>query len=503
MGLVYFAFCYVALSIDVTSGAASVWPASGLMFAAVLLVPARFIPAILLGSIVGGSAANLAAGFLATTSVGYALINAVEGVAGRWLVKRYCADAPRLSQPLNGFALIACGVSACVAGAFVAATLATFTSHARWLSVFGTWSASCATGIVIVAPVIFATASAVSELRRPLPRARVIEAIVILAVLVLDSAWLYLADHPSPLDQFANTLLILPLIAWAAVRFEAAGAAWSVLIVNAFSIWGTTLGYGPLLDVTPSSIVNLLIQARIAVTGMVALSLGAAVGAARRSAAVHRRLALDLQAAADRERSRLSHELHDEVAQKLAALKMQLQLTEIAPELDRRKSTASSVGIVNDLLADVRAMSHSLRPAPFDEGQLFPALNALAKWEATRGRLNVIIEPPEHDIALPRDIELVCYRVIREAIGNVVKHARARKVRVFLNDDSGRLTLSISDDGCGFDVAPTIRQAVRDGHLGLVGMRERLSRVGGTLNVSSTLGRGTTVTCFVPLGVAA
>jgi two-component system sensor histidine kinase UhpB len=503
MGLVYFLACSLALSIDVTNGAASVWPASGLLFGVLLLIPRRFVPAVLFGSLIGGTAANLGVGFAAATSVGYVLINLGEGLAGTWLVRRYCPDAPRLSQPLNGFALIACGVTATLGGALIAATLAAQTSHARWFGVFGTWAGSDATGVVIVTPVILATAGAVSELRRPFPRWRLLEALFILALLIVTSAYLYLWKHPSRLDQFANPLLILPLIAWAAVRFEATGAAWAVLIVNAFCIWGTALGYGPVFDLTPSSLVNVVVQARVGVTGMVALSLGAAVGAARRSAAVHRRLALELQAAADRERSRLSHELHDEVAQKLAALKMQLQLTDIAPELDRRKSTASSVAIVNELLAEVRAMSHSLRPAPFDEGQLMPALNALAKSEGTRGGITVLIESPDNELSLPHDIELVCYRVVREAIANVVKHARARNVCVLLDCESNHLTLSVVDDGRGFDVAPTTRQAVRDGHLGLVGMRERLSRVGGTLSVNSTIGQGTTVTCLVPLGVAA
>jgi two-component system sensor histidine kinase UhpB len=158
---------------------------------------------------------------------------------------------------------------------------------------------------------------------------------------------------------------------------------------------------------------------------------------------------------------------------------------------------------VNDLLADVRAMSHSLRPAPFDEGQLMPALNAHAKSEGTRAGITVLIESPDADPSLPREIELVCYRVVREAIANVVKHARARNVCVFLNYESNHLTVSVVDDGRGFDVAPTTRQAVRDGHLGLVGMRERLSHIGGTLSVSSTIGQGTTITCLVPLGVAA
>ena len=234
-----------------------------------------------------------------------------------------------------------------------------------------------------------------------------------------------------------------------------------------------------------------------------ALSLGAAIGTLRGSAIVHRQLAQELQAAVDSERTRLSHELHDEVAQKLAALKMQLQLADINRAVGHTATTVSSVAIVDDVLANVRAISHSLRPAPFDRGQLVPALTAMARTEGNRARMRVLIDSPFADLSLPHDIELVGYRVAREAVSNAVKHARAQNVAVSLECQSDRLTLSIVDDGRGFDVAPTTRQAVRDGHLGLVGMRERLDRVGGTLSINSTLGRGTTITCLVPIGVAA
>ena len=502
VGTIYFLACYIALLIDTTDGTASVWPASGLLLGVLLLTPRRYILSTLTGALIGGVIANLGVGFPVATSIGYTCINLGEALAGRWLVQRYFPDAPRLSQPLNGFALIACGAAAAVAGACIAATLAYFTADANWWRVLGTWAGSDAAGVVIVAPVILATAGAMEEIPRPLPRWRVAEAAVLLAVLVGTSYWLYLWKHPSHyLDQFASPLLILPLVAWASIRFEATGAAWAIFIVNAFCIWGTALGMGPLFELTPSSLVNLIIQARVGVTGMVALSLGAAVGAARRSAAVHKRLAEELQAAADSERTRLSHELHDEVAQKLAALKMQIQLADIAPHSSR--VATSSVAIVDDLLANVRAISHSLRPAPFDRGQLVPALTAMARAEGSRGGLRVLIESPVADLLLPHEIELVCYRVVREAVANAVKHARAQNVGVSLNHQSDWLTLCIVDDGRGFDVSPTTRQAVRDGHLGLVGMRERLDRVGGTLSISSTVGRGTTIKCLVPIGVAA
>ena len=160
MGVIYFLACHIALSIDVTDGAASVWPASGLLFGVLLLTPNRLVTPVLLGTLVGGIVANLGVGFDGATSIGYSCINLGEGMMGRWLVRRYWPDAPRLSHPLNLFALIACGAGAAVAGAVVAATLASVTAHASWTKVLGTWAGSDTAGIVIVAPVILATAGA-------------------------------------------------------------------------------------------------------------------------------------------------------------------------------------------------------------------------------------------------------------------------------------------------------------------------------------------------------
>ncbi len=503
MGVIYFFACYIALSIDVTNGAASIWPASGLLLGVLLLCPDRAVPSVILGTLIGGVAANLTVGFEATTSIGYTCINIGEGLTARWLVRRYWPDAPRLTHPTNGLALIACGLAAACAGALVAGAVAHFTSDADWVRVAAIWAGSDGAGIVIVTPVIVATAAVIGEIPSPLPRWRVVEAVILLAVTVAASNELYLSAHPSFMDQVANTLVTLPLVAWAAIRFEAVGAAWAIFVVNAFCIWGTATGRGPLFDVAPQSVVNMIMQARVSVTGIVALSLGTAVGAARRLAAVHRRLALELQSAVDVERTRLSHELHDDVAQRLAALKMQLQLDARCPDAGSPASSASSVAIVDDLLVNVRSLSHSLRPAPFDSGQLLPALTALARTESNRSGLSVVVDSRAAEWSIPHDVELACYRVVREALTNVAKHARASHVAVSLSCHTDRLTFSVVDDGRGFDVGPTTRQAVRDGHLGLVGMRERVGHVGGTLTVSSTPGAGTTITCLVPLGASA
>jgi signal transduction histidine kinase len=501
MAVAYFVAAYAGLRIDVASGAASVWPASGLLLGVLLLTPVRFTRSILIGTLVGGVAANLSAGFGAATSLAYTCINLGEGLAGRWLVRRYFPDAPRLSDPVNAIGLMAAGSVAAIGGASIAALVATYTGQADTLSVLVIWAGADIAGVLTVAPVILATADAVGDREERLPDAGLVEAIVLYVALIAVSVWLFLRPHPSPLDQFTNPLVFLPLVAWAAIRFEVVGAAWAIFIVNMFSVWGASLGLGPSFEFGPAPLTTLIVQARIGVTGIVALSLGAAVGAARRSAAIHKRLAFELQSAADAERTRLSHELHDEVAQRLAALKMQLQLADLASDEERPKTLAPFVPIVDGLLSYVRQISHSLRPAPFDRGQLVPALAAMARTEGQRGGLCVLIDSPTAELSLPREIELICYRVVREAVSNVVKHARARNVAVSLSRRLDSLVVSIVDDGRGFDVAPTTRQAVRDGHLGLVGMRERLSRVGGTLTVTSTPGAGTTVVCLVPLGV--
>lgn len=235
-----------------------------------------------------------------------------------------------------------------------------------------------------------------------------------------------------------------------------------------------------------------------------AVSAGLAWSAARArrsAAAVQRRLAA-LQDAVDAERSRLSHDLHDEIGQKLIALKLRLQLSRL-PGATSEATHAESVELLDTVIQEVRAMSHAVRPAPFDEGQLIPALTALARAEAARAGLCVLVDALDIDVPVSHDVELACYRVVREAIANIVKHARARHVAVSVHHDEGRLAVSVVDDGRGFAVAPVSRQAVGQGRLGLVGMSERAERVGGRVSIESTPGHGTTVTCLLPLAVAA
>jgi signal transduction histidine kinase len=157
------------------------------------------------------------------------------------------------------------------------------------------------------------------------------------------------------------------------------------------------------------------------------------------------------------------------------------------------------VDAVDRLIADVRALSRSMRPAPFEEGQLIPALATLAHTEGRRAGLRVLVDARVEAVRLSRDVELACYRVVREAVNNIIKHAGARHLAVSALTQAGVFAVRVVDDGRGFDVVPAARNAVLDGHLGLMGMQERLDQVGGTLTIRSRRGGGTMVECRVPV----
>ena len=198
------------------------------------------------------------------------------------------------------------------------------------------------------------------------------------------------------------------------------------------------------------------------------------------------------------ERERLAQELHDDVGQKLALLKLHLQLM----GRGKRASTMSvddCVMLLDDAIASVRSITSALKPTKFEHGSLLPALRALAQREGQRHGLAVLVDATA-DLDLPHAIELACYAVVREALANIVKHAAAAHVAIVLSRDGDQLKLLVLDDGRGFDVRLRRRLAAATGHLGLRSIEERIGQFRGVLRVQSTPGTGTTVECVVPLG---
>lgn len=205
-----------------------------------------------------------------------------------------------------------------------------------------------------------------------------------------------------------------------------------------------------------------------------------------------------LETTKEDERRFLSHELHDEMGQSLTALKLSLQVAARAePRLaDQAGPLAQPLGIIDELIARVRRISIDLRPPLLDEIGLVSALRAYLHNQAAVSGLAIELhaaEPPAGTSGrLPADHEIACFRVVQEAITNVLRHAQARRIDVHIARSADHVSLSIQDDGRGFDPV-TLEQAAAQGHLGIPGMRERILARGGDFRLISRAGSGTTV----------
>jgi two-component system sensor histidine kinase UhpB len=145
-------------------------------------------------------------------------------------------------------------------------------------------------------------------------------------------------------------------------------------------------------------------------------------------------------------------------------------------------------------LQDVRRLAVELRPKALDDFGLVPALQRLTDTFSEQTGIALELESRLPETRLPSEVETVLYRVVQEALTNVVKHARAEHVSILLRERDGAVAAVIEDDGRGFSL-----EAAEEEGLGLVGMRERVSLVDGRLDVESTEGGGTTIVVEVPL----
>ena len=195
----------------------------------------------------------------------------------------------------------------------------------------------------------------------------------------------------------------------------------------------------------------------------------------------------------EQERRRLSRELHDETGQALTSILLGLKGIEDAQGTDRFLAALADLrALAVATLQDVRRLAVELRPKALDDFGLVPALERLTSTFAEQTGIDAQLESQLPDARLPSEIETVLYRVVQEALTNVVKHARAQHVSVLLHARPGKVAVVIEDDGRGI--------AESDGSgdgIGLVGMRERIALVGGRLELESSA-NGTTIVVEVP-----
>ncbi|MGH3009481.1 MAG: sensor histidine kinase [Gaiellaceae bacterium] len=200
-------------------------------------------------------------------------------------------------------------------------------------------------------------------------------------------------------------------------------------------------------------------------------------------------------AAQELERQRLARELHDETGQALTSILLGLKPLEEALAGHPAQAAAAELREhVVMALQDVRRLAVELRPKVLDDFGLVPALARLAESFSEQTGVQVDFHSALGEMRPPAEVETALYRVVQESLTNIVKHAHARNVSVSLARRDGVVAAVIEDDGGGFDPA-----AVRDGGVGLIGMRERLALLDGRLEIESREGAGTTLVAEVPV----
>ena len=202
--------------------------------------------------------------------------------------------------------------------------------------------------------------------------------------------------------------------------------------------------------------------------------------------------------AQEEERLRLSRELHDQIGQHLAAL--MLGLNSIEPYIvDPAALILANLQALTETIGrEVHALAVQLRPTVLDDLGLVRALtNLLEVWSQRTGVKAELHTRGVEEPRLPSEVEITLYRIVQEALTNVMKHAGATRVSVVLNRQDGTVAAVIEDDGRGFDLEEK-KPGGRPG-LGLVGMQERATLLGGRVTVESTPGSGTSVFVRIPL----
>jgi two-component system sensor histidine kinase UhpB len=202
------------------------------------------------------------------------------------------------------------------------------------------------------------------------------------------------------------------------------------------------------------------------------------------------------------ERRRLSLELHDETAQVFAAVKMQLEvarervLPADPPLAERLQRT---VDLVDEGMRGIRNVTNDLRPSLLDDLGLLPALRSLVADFAEHRGVRATLDAPDALPLLSEEAEVALFRALQEALANVARHAGGAATHTTIVVSGVEVVMRITDHGPGFDGERALSRFEAEGHLGLTGMRERITALGGHVRVRSAPGAGVAIEIRVPL----
>jgi signal transduction histidine kinase len=468
------------------------------------------------GSIVlGGAAASVLAGIIGGDTPAVATILGVTNIGevalALVLLSLFNVDASNLASFRNLLIFMAvAGGLASFAGATVSAFAFAPAHDMPWTLVWRKWFSCHALGMVFIGPFLISITSrewSAVHFRQRLP-----EAIAIfLAFVVIGMCAAYFR-----LFMF----MLAPAILITTIRFGLIGATFATFMTAVISTVFVLLGIGqPILSQPQLAERLLALQAFLAITSFWSLPTAALLAErgrlldslsqanallkedSERKSHLMIELRRHLSMAEEKERLRLSHELHDEAGQSLIAAI--LELNEIDPLIE--SVARDRLHIVRKKMEDMGKTLHriawELRPPAIDELGLRRSLSSyVTDWgERCAADTDFHCDDPGID-EVPAEVATAIYRAVQEGLTNIVKHAqRPSSVSVIIRRSDTSLQLIIEDNGCGFDTgAPGARPNSHRG-LGLDGMRERLLLVGGTLEIESSPGAGTTLFVRVAL----
>lgn len=213
-----------------------------------------------------------------------------------------------------------------------------------------------------------------------------------------------------------------------------------------------------------------------------------------------RRLSQHIVQVQEHERKSISRELHDEVGQMLTGLRMELANLD-GPAIQQNASDYQRLQEAKRLtertLQCVRDLSMLLRPSMLDDLGLSPAVNWQAKEFSRRSGIPVDVTIEGEVDSVPDEVRTCLYRVVQEALTNVARHAGAKRIRLLVKREGEHVSVAIEDDGAGFNVGTS-----RPNGLGLIGLKERVAELSGTVQIASAPGKGTRVSVQIPVASA-
>ncbi|HXT68874.1 MAG TPA: MASE1 domain-containing protein [Vicinamibacterales bacterium] len=474
-------------------GLAVWWPLNGIIVATLMIAPRERTARILTAVTAGNLAAYIYSDF-GILSGWYALGDAAEISIATWGLRRFVGDRVALSDTRHVLAIVVTAVFAAIPPGLVCAVLAARVGHHGFLSFFRTWWLADALGMILAAPAVVGLVDLFRR-RRSFATRVWIESGLMTVLTFAAAAAAMSQSSIGTMDLAADArYLVFPFLIWSALRLSPQVTAVAVMTGALSAACIATPFVHPVMA---SAVAHMFaIQLFLGIVGVTALLLAATAQGMRDaltrvvdSEGALRRLSVDLDRAREDERARISAEIHDELGQELTALKMEVarRTTDdprwrlaVLPQIDRT-------------IASVRRLATDLRPPSLDHLGLPAAIESHTQQFTRRTGIRTRVSIGQAGHGVKEEPALALYRVVQEALTNVARHARARSVSVDMTEDEFALVLEIADDGAGFD------EVGKGQGLGILGMRERLARVGASFAIERRHPAGTLVRCRLPL----